>query len=67
MIVPGRTAPAPAMASAFRNFLREAPESNGLPFEAPKSAGVSGFPEARLAILISSKLQKNRMFRCGET
>jgi hypothetical protein len=55
------------MANALRNFLREAPESNGFPFGLPKSAGVSKFPEARLAMLMSSQFQKSCMFLRGAT
>jgi hypothetical protein len=38
---PATAAPAPAMANAFRNFLREAPESNSLPVALRKFANVS--------------------------
>jgi hypothetical protein len=65
--LPGRIAPAAAMAKAFRNFLREAPESKGWSVVSPKSADVSKFPEARFPMLVSSLLQKQCVLRRGAT
>src|ERR1019366_7186242 len=65
--LPGRIAPAPATARAFRNFLREATEPKGFPFALRKSADGSKFPEVRFPMLISSHLQKSCVLRRGAT
>ena len=49
----GRIALAPVTASAFRNFLREVPESKGIPVVFLLFAGVSYFLEERFPIFVS--------------
>jgi hypothetical protein len=48
------------MASAFRNFLRDAPESKGFPFVPVKFADLPNLPEVTFPMLISSQFAIDR-------
>src|ERR1700722_994960 len=62
MPLPGRIAPAPAMARPFRNFLREGSELNGPPVALAKSADGLQFPEARFPIPVSSSIKRTNCY-----